>query len=129
MGRYDARCFAFIYRMDGVRVFHRIELALRFYRALDAIVFIHSNGLDPGHAEGSLIWDAPRRQGRSPSKLRVNSDAPLQRPIDEQQDAARSNARQSLPLGRAPCSVVRAADGFGCCVARWLGEKATLTCS
>jgi hypothetical protein len=35
--------------MDGGSVFDRIELALRFHRALDAIVFVHSNSLDPGH--------------------------------------------------------------------------------
>src|SRR6266403_3112571 len=49
MARYDAGHLAVIHGMDGGSVFDGIELALRFHRALDAIVFIHSNSLNPGH--------------------------------------------------------------------------------
>src|SRR6266851_8223321 len=47
---YNARYFAVVHRMDGRGVFDGIELALRFDRILDAIVFIHANSLDPGHS-------------------------------------------------------------------------------
>src|SRR5216683_8419173 len=40
-----------------------------------------------------------------------------------------SSARQYLPLGRAPCSAVGAADGFGLCSDCGLGPSAMLTCS
>jgi len=53
MARYDAGRFRNS-RIDGGSVFDGIEPALCFHRALDAIVFVHSNSLDPGHASQLL---------------------------------------------------------------------------
>src|ERR1700682_6019221 len=54
MARYNAGRVAVIHRMDGGGVFDGIELALRFHCAFDAIVFIHSDSLDPGHSSQLL---------------------------------------------------------------------------
>src|ERR1700674_3201647 len=61
MARYNAGRFAVIHRMDGRSVFDGIELALCFYCAFDAIVFIHSDSLDPGHTSQLLAPAMIRR--------------------------------------------------------------------
>src|SRR6267378_2753985 len=61
MARHDAGRFAVIHGMDGRSVFDGIELALRFHRALDPIVIIHSNRLDPRHALQLLMPAIIRR--------------------------------------------------------------------
>src|SRR5712691_8709326 len=72
MTRYDDGHLAVIHGMDGGSVFDRIELALRFHRAFDAIVFIHSNSLDPGHFSQLPVGDiilkiiSNRRGGYAP---------------------------------------------------------------
>src|ERR1700687_55279 len=75
MARYNAGRFAVVHRMDGGSVFDGIELALRFHCAFDAIVFIHSDSLDPGHTS-QLLAPAiirriiPNRRGGSAPWLR-----------------------------------------------------------
>src|SRR5437016_10580498 len=72
MARHDDRCFAVIHGMDGRSVYDGIELALCLHCALDAIVLIHSNSLDPSHSSPLLelaIILRPilnRRVGRAP---------------------------------------------------------------
>src|SRR6266568_1253341 len=51
---YDTCHFVVIHGMDGCRVFDGIEFALRLDGALDAVVFIHSDSLDPGHSSQLL---------------------------------------------------------------------------
>src|ERR1700674_4252933 len=72
MARYDAGHLAVIHGMDGDSIFDGIELALRFHRALDSIVCVYSNSLDPGHfsqlLEAAIILKiiSSRRGGHAP---------------------------------------------------------------
>jgi hypothetical protein len=56
MARDDARRCPVIHRVDGSSIFDGIELALRFHRVLDALVFIYSDSLDPRHLVPRFNW-------------------------------------------------------------------------
>src|SRR5260370_37077729 len=55
--------------MDGRGVFDGIELALRFDGVLDAGVFFHGNGFDPGHDASSLKGDRMWRPKKSKKRF------------------------------------------------------------
>src|SRR6202022_3465834 len=110
MGGDNAGGFGTVLGMNGGSVLDRIQLALRFHRVSDALIFVHADRLNPRHP---CLLPSYKTLIRSPTtRAKSAQPSPPARLNSHLSDFARAGA--AACFGFAGASGTEMCSGIGC---------------